>query len=92
MKILAFDHLTPMFVDILHGRLYSAGRIKSLVALLDKSNGSVTKKKPKLVAPGAVARVTIEMDESLPIEASMRVVLRAQGNTVGAGLVESSLS
>ncbi|KAI9734006.1 MAG: Hsp70 suppressor, GTPase facilitates ribosomal subunit dissociation [Cirrosporium novae-zelandiae] len=88
IKVLAFDHLTPMFVDVHRGRLYTPGRITKLLAVLDKGTGAITKKKPKLVQPGAVARIVVELDAPVPLEAPGRVILRAGGETVAAGLLE----
>ncbi|KAA8644287.1 hypothetical protein EYZ11_002850 [Aspergillus tanneri] len=87
-KVLAFDHLMPSMVDIHRGRLHVAGRISRLVATLDKGSGAVVKKKPKVIAPGTVARIEVEMDRSVPLEAPARIVLRAGGDTVAAGLLE----
>ncbi|KAL8715965.1 MAG: hypothetical protein Q9220_000632 [cf. Caloplaca sp. 1 TL-2023] len=89
VKILAFEHVTPMHVDIHKGRLHVPGRIARLVAILDKGTGAVVgKKKPKLVQPGSVARVVVEVETAIPLEAPGRVVLRAGGETVAAGLLE----
>ncbi|KAL2829792.1 hypothetical protein BDW59DRAFT_142032 [Aspergillus cavernicola] len=87
-KVLAFDHLLPSMVDIHRGRLHVPGRISRLVATLDKGSGTVLKKKPKIVPPGAVARVVVEMDHAVPLEAPARIVLRAGGDTIAAGLLE----
>ncbi|KIX03946.1 translation elongation factor Tu [Rhinocladiella mackenziei CBS 650.93] len=87
-KILAFDHLTPMNVDVHRGRLHVPGRIIQLIGLLDKSTGAVVKKKPKIVQPGHVVRVVVQLDQAVPLEAPSRVVLRANGETVAAGLIE----
>ncbi|KAL4932649.1 putative translation elongation factor EF-1 subunit [Aspergillus undulatus] len=87
-KVLAFDHLLPSMVDIHRGRLHVPGRISKLVATLDKGSGNVLKKKPKIVAPGSVARIVVELDHAVPLEAPTRVVLRAGGDTVAAGLLE----
>lgn len=87
-KILAFDHLTPMNVDVHKGRLHVPGRISQLVATLDKASGAVIKKKPKIVQPGTVVRVIVQLDEAVPLEAPSRVVLRSNGETVAAGLIE----
>lgn len=87
-KILAFEHLTPMHVDVHRGRLHVPARITQLVATLDKGTGVVLKKKPKLVSPGSVARVVVEMQTAVPLEAPGRIVLRANGETVAAGLIE----
>ncbi|KAF7719833.1 Uncharacterized protein PECH_007781 [Penicillium ucsense] len=87
-KVLAFEHLMPMQVDVHRGRLHVPGRISKLVASLDKASGATLKKRPKVVAPGTVARVEVELDQAVPLEAPTRIVLRAGGNTVAAGLLE----
>ncbi|KAF1349734.1 P-loop containing nucleoside triphosphate hydrolase protein [Delphinella strobiligena] len=87
-KILAFEHVLPMQVDVHRGRLHVPGRITRLVAVLDKSSGDVQKKKPRVVQPGAVARVRVELDTAVPLEVPGRIVLRAAGATVAAGLLE----
>lgn len=78
----------PMQVDVHRGRLHVPGRISKLVASLDKSSGAALKKRPKIVAPGTVARVVVEIDQAVPLEAPTRIVLRAGGTTVAAGLLE----
>ncbi|KAI9702919.1 MAG: Hsp70 suppressor, GTPase facilitates ribosomal subunit dissociation [Candelina mexicana] len=88
LKILAFDHITPMHVELHRGRLHAAGRITQLVAILNKSSGEVEKKKPRLVKPGNVARVNVEMEGKVALEVGGRVVLRSGGESVCAGLVE----
>ncbi|KAJ5785034.1 Translation elongation factor EF-1 subunit [Penicillium pulvis] len=87
-KVLAFEHLMPMLVDVHRGRLHVPGRISKLVATLDKASGAPIKKRPKIVAPGTVARVIVEMDTAVPLEAPTRIVLRTGGSTVAAGLLE----
>ncbi|KAI9795264.1 MAG: Hsp70 suppressor, GTPase facilitates ribosomal subunit dissociation [Piccolia ochrophora] len=87
-KILAFEHVTPMSVDVLRGRLQTPGRISQLIATLDKATGAVTKKKPKILQPGSVARIVVETNSPVPLEAPARIVLRANGETVAAGLLE----
>ena len=97
VKLLAFEHIMPMQCEILRGRLRAPGRVAKLVVLLDKASGAVVgadggkskgKKKIKLVKPGEVARVVVEVDEAIPLDVGGRVVLRAGGETIGAGLVE----
>ncbi|KAI9805964.1 MAG: hypothetical protein M1825_000578 [Sarcosagium campestre] len=87
-KILAFTHIIPMDVDMHRGRLHTPGRISKLVATLDKSSGVAAKRKPRVIQPGTVARVVIETDQRIPLEAPARIVLRANGETIAAGLVE----
>lgn len=88
IKVLAFEFLTPMAVDVHRGRLHVAGKIREVVALLDKGTGAVLKKRPKIVKPGSIARLVVELDMACPLETSQRVVLRSSGETVGAGLLE----
>lgn len=87
-QILAFNHLTPMNVDVHRGRLHVPGRIVQLVGVLDKKSGDVSRKRPKIVKPEEVVRVIVEVERGVPLESGARVVLRSGGETVGAGLVE----
>jgi elongation factor 1 alpha-like protein len=88
VKALAFEFLNPMTVDLHRGRLHAAGKIRELVALLDKGTGAEVRKKPKIVKPGSIARLVVELDTVCPLETGQKVVLRSEGETVGAGLVE----
>jgi elongation factor 1 alpha-like protein len=90
VKILAFEHMTPMHVEIHRGRLHAPGRVTQLVAVLDKGSGAIVKKKPRLIKPGDVARIVVEVDVEggVPLEAPGRVILRAGGQTVAAGLLD----
>jgi elongation factor 1 alpha-like protein len=87
-KILAFEHVLPMTVDVHRGRLHVPGRITELVCVLDKASGLVTKRKPRVVQPGMVARVKVVIEEGVPLEVPGRIVLRSGGATVAAGLLE----
>ncbi|RAL62594.1 hypothetical protein DID88_004441 [Monilinia fructigena] len=88
-KVLAFDFLTPMQVDVHRGRLYTAGKITGILAVLDKGTGEpVGKKKPRIVKPSQVARVIVELETPVPLEAPARVILRSDGATIAAGLLE----
>jgi elongation factor 1 alpha-like protein len=88
-KVLAFEFITPMQIDIHRGRLHAPGKIKEIVAVLDKGTGAtVGKKRPRIVKPGQVARVVVELEMAVPLEAPGRVVLRSNGETVAAGLLE----
>jgi elongation factor 1 alpha-like protein len=87
-KILAFEHVLPSAVDVFRGRLQTEGKIVALSARLDKNSGEVLKKKPRILKPGEVARVVVELEKDLPLEVGVRIVLRERGNTVAAGLLE----
>ncbi|PHH86319.1 hypothetical protein CDD83_10418 [Cordyceps sp. RAO-2017] len=88
IKAMAFDHLMPMPVDLHRGRLHTPGQIQSIAAVLDKATGEVVKKKPKIVQPGGVARMSIKLSSKVPLEAGHRVVIRSGGETIAAGLLE----
>ncbi|KAI0187550.1 P-loop containing nucleoside triphosphate hydrolase protein [Xylaria flabelliformis] len=88
IKVLAFDILMPMQVDVHRGRLHAAGQIVEISALLDKVKGTVLKKKPKIIKPAGVARIVVRMSSKVPLEVGQRVVLRSGGETVAAGLLE----
>lgn len=88
MKMLAFEHVMPMHCEVHKGRLHAPGRISRLNGVLDKSGVVGKGKKPKLIKPGITASVTVEVDDAVPLEVGSRVILRAEGVTVGAGLVQ----
>jgi elongation factor 1 alpha-like protein len=87
-KLLAFEHVLPSPVEVFRSTLNSPGSIRVLSAKLNKFTGEVVKKKPRIVRPGEVARVVVQLARELPIEEGMRVVVRERGRTVGAGLME----
>ena len=88
IKALAFDVLMPMQVDVHRGRLHAAGQILEMPATLDKVKGTVLKTKPKVVKPGNIARVVVKLSDKMPLEAGQRIVLRSNGETIAAGLLE----
>lgn len=78
-----------MAVDVHKGRLHAAGRISAMLQIIDKANGTVIKKKPRHIPPGSLARVKVELvNDSIPVEAGNRIVLRNNGQTVAAGIIE----
>jgi elongation factor 1 alpha-like protein len=87
-KLLAFEHVLPCPVEVFRSTLNSPGSIRVLSAKLNKFTGEVAKKKPRIVRPGEVARIVVQLQKELPIEEGMRVVIRERGRTVGAGLME----
>jgi elongation factor 1 alpha-like protein len=89
MRGLAFDHILPMPVEIHRGRLKADGRITSMPALLDKASGEVVKKRPKTMAPGAYGLIKFStITAAVVLEKGQRVVLRAEGKTIAAGILE----
>lgn len=79
-----------MPVDVHKGRLHAAGKISSMLATLDKANGhAIKKKKPRHIPPQSLARVKVELvGEVIPVEVGDKVVLRHNGQTVAAGIIE----
>lgn len=57
----------------------------------EKTAKAKTKKRPRIVKPGQVVRlrVHVEAEKGLPLEAPDRIVLRSEGVTLAAGLLES---
>ena len=99
VKLLAFEHIMPSFCSIVVGRLDVSARISKLVTVLDKSTGKSSAggttrkgKKPRIIKPGEAARVEIivESEGGIPIEDGARIVLRAEGDTIATGIVESA--
>lgn len=88
-KVLAFEHVMPGATEMHRGRMHAPARFTNLLAVLSKATGLIEKKKPRVVQPGALARVRVELDAALPLEAASRVVFRSEGTTVAAGLVEN---
>ncbi|KAL9112100.1 MAG: hypothetical protein Q9227_003477 [Pyrenula ochraceoflavens] len=96
-KLLVFAPLTPSFVTVHRGRMAIEARIAKLGARLDKSTGQEEgakgrRKKVKIGMPGDVLRVVVEGVEEggkgMLVEKGWKVVVRAAGETVGAGVVE----
>lgn len=87
-KILAFEYILPMQIEIHKGRLHTTGRVKNIECVFNKTTGTVIGKTPKVIKPGMLARVVVELDLAVPLEAPSRVVLRSDGCTIAAGLIE----
>lgn len=93
-KVLAFEHVVPGALDCHRGRLHCAATITKLVELVvGGSKGPAAedgkRKRPRIVKPGQIAKVVVELEKALPVETGTRIVLRSEGTTVAAGLVES---
>lgn len=90
MKALAFDTFFPMPVDIHRGSLHVPGMIFQLRAVLDINGGAITQRKPQVVKAGSVARIRMRTHEKVFLEKGDRVVIRYNGDTVAAGLLEET--
>lgn len=90
MKALAFDAFFPGPVEIHRGSLHVEAKISELQVLLDIHNGAITKKKPQIVPAGRAARIRIKTREKIPLEKGERVVIRYNGDTMAAGLLEET--
>ena len=98
LKVLAFAHVMPMFVNLVAGRVDAPARVAELVSVLDKASGKEVmaaggkkRKRPRVVKPGEAARVVgeVQVKGGVPLEEGARVVLRSEGETVATGLVEA---
>lgn len=90
MRALAFDTFFPMPVEIHKGRLHVAGTVSQLRAVLDLHTGAVIKKTPQIVKAGSVGRIRLKTEDKVPLEPGERVVIRYNGETIAAGLIEES--
>lgn len=89
MRALAFETFFPMPVDLSRGRLRAPAFIRELTGILDINKGTLLKQKPQIVKAGQVARIRVSTEDGkVPMEKGQRVVLRSEGNTVAAGLIE----
>ncbi|KAK9338875.1 hypothetical protein LIPSTDRAFT_140341 [Lipomyces starkeyi NRRL Y-11557] len=102
-RIIVFHLRIPLIkgsnILIYRGRTTEAARISRLTAVVDKSTGKITKNKPRHLISGQTAIVELEvMGSSFPMETFKaskdlgRIVLRQDGITVAAGIVEEILS
>ncbi|CZT25394.1 related to translation elongation factor HBS1 protein [Ramularia collo-cygni] len=88
VKVQAMDSLLPQSADVHLGRMHVSGAISQLVATVD-SKGALLKKKPRMVKPGQTALLKLTLEDAVPMESGDRVVLRAAGDTIAAGIVQS---
>ncbi|KAK9466361.1 hypothetical protein V1512DRAFT_263450 [Lipomyces arxii] len=105
-RVILFKLRVPLIkgsnVLIYRGRTTEAAKITKLVAVLDKSTGKVTKSKPRHLISGQTATLELEIlgggGTGFPLETFKankdlgRIVLRQDGITVGAGVVDQILS
>jgi len=88
-RILAFETVVPGAVDCHRGRLHVPARVSEFIAGMTRDGVEVKGKRPRVVKAGALARVRVEIEgRGAPLEKGTRVVLRSEGVTVAAGLVE----
>nr|OQO21930.1 hypothetical protein B0A51_10446 [Rachicladosporium sp. CCFEE 5018] len=84
--LLSYQPLLPGPVEVHIGRLQLPGRITSLLELVDAAGGTV-KRKPRIVKAGLRAKVKVTVDRALPGDEGDRVVIRADGETLGSGTI-----
>lgn len=88
-RVQAIGALLPMGVDVHIGRLHVGGKVAALMQVVDEA-GEMVRRKPRVVKVGEWADVKVVVEESLPIGAGGRIVLRTGGDTVAAGVVRVS--
>lgn len=102
-QIVVFDiriPITPGYPVVLHhGSLDEPAFVAKLLEVLDKSTGEVVKKNPRCLSKGMTARVQIKLTQrAIPLETFKdnkqlgRVMLRKDGETVAAGVVNEILT
>jgi elongation factor 1 alpha-like protein len=87
VSVHAIDTLLPQEADVHVGRSHVAGRISQLFSIMN-SRDEVLKKKPRIVKEGQRASIRIVLDHGAPLEPGDRMVLRADGKTIAAGIVQ----
>ncbi|KAL5615440.1 hypothetical protein BROUX41_005485 [Berkeleyomyces rouxiae] len=88
LKALAFQPLYPLSIDLHRGRLQCSGQINKVMAILDRKTGFITNSRATRVDAGEVARISVTVNQELPVEAGQRVVIRSGEHTIAAGVVE----
>lgn len=98
-RLVLFDLKRPLLLGtqfvLFRGNVQQPAKITKVISLLDKVTGQVTKKKPKHLSSHQSAMVEIELlGRQLPLQLFKdnkqlgRIVLRKDGATIGAGIVE----
>lgn len=99
-RLVLFDLKRPLLLGtqfvLFRGNVQQPAKITKIISLLDKVTGQVTKKKPKHLSSNQSAMVEITfINRETPLQLFKdnkqlgRVVLRKDGSTIGAGIVES---
>lgn len=99
-RLVTFELARPILKGtkvILHrGRINTPATITKLIAIVSKADGSVTKAKPRLVTSSQTVTVEIKLDNGpIPMETFKdskelgRVILRKEGTTIAAGVIDS---
>ncbi|KAI9356865.1 P-loop containing nucleoside triphosphate hydrolase protein [Pilaira anomala] len=102
-QIVVFDiriPITPGYPIVLHhGSLDEPAFIYKLIEVLDKSTGEVIKRNPRCLTKGMTAKVQIQLSQRpIPLETFKdnkqlgRIMLRKDGETVAAGVVNEILT
>lgn len=98
-RLVLFDLKRPLLLGtqfvLFRGNVQQPAKITKIISLLDKVTGQVTKKKPKHLSSNQSAMVEITfINRETPLQLFKdnkqlgRVVLRKDGSTIGAGIVE----
>ncbi|KAH3679081.1 hypothetical protein WICMUC_001277 [Wickerhamomyces mucosus] len=97
-KLLLFDLNRPILLGtefmLFRGNVQQPAKISNIISLFDKITGEKLNKKPKHLSSKQSALVEIQLQRELPLELFKdnqslgRFVLRKDGFTIGAGVVE----
>jgi elongation factor 1 alpha-like protein len=98
-RIVTFDMDRPLLVGtpfvLFRGNIQQQAKIAKIITVFDKATGEPLKRKAKHLIARQSAIVEIETERKLPLQLYKenkqmgRIVLRKEGRTVGAGVVES---
>ncbi|KAI8640367.1 P-loop containing nucleoside triphosphate hydrolase protein [Parasitella parasitica] len=102
-QIVVFDiriPITPGYPIVLHhGSLDEPASVMKLVEIIDKATGQVTKRNPRCLTKGMTAKIQIKLAQRpIPLETFKdnkhlgRIMLRKDGETVAAGVVNEILT
>ncbi|GAA5812847.1 hypothetical protein MFLAVUS_006306 [Mucor flavus] len=102
-QIVVFDiriPITPGYPIVLHhGSLDEPAFVYKLIEVLDKSTGEVIKRNPRCLTKGMTAKIQIKLSQRpIPLETFKdnkqlgRIMLRKDGETVAAGVVNDILT
>ncbi|SNX86238.1 related to translation elongation factor HBS1 protein [Melanopsichium pennsylvanicum] len=104
-QILVFEPTYPLVagtsIELFHHSANVAATITELVSILDKTTGTVSKKRPRVLTKGCTAMVRVQVkaggmagqSSGIPLEDAKtnkemsRVLMRMNGETVAAGIV-----
>jgi translation elongation factor EF-1alpha len=88
-----------LFQVLVHqGPLNEPAHVSKLIAILNKADGSVLKRNPRVLTKGSTAMVELTLDRAICLEAYTdsrefgRVLLRKESETIAAGVISKIIT